>query len=145
MKRKLIFIQTLFLTITICLSSNLQAQRQSISGTSIGIKESAALTSNQSELQASMKTTSLTELTTTKPVYYQFSCGLGSSTQAACESAYTFFSSSSSFGGATLYWDPSLSTRVTWGTLVVTHADNKIWNFNSGTSTVGAFTGNYCQ
>lgn len=147
MKRKIFIFSTVLLTAVLTSFTNLQAQRQIISGTTSGIKASAVLNCNQSELQASSKTTPLTELTTKKPVYVHFTCGLGSSTQAACESAYTFFAQDgSTFKKDTqLFWDPSLTTPVTWGTVIVYHADNSIWGFNSGTSSVGNSTGNYCQ
>lgn len=75
-----------------------------------------------------------------------FTGGLSNSTQEVCESAYTFFYSNTTEvkEGTIIGWTPSMYP-VTWGTLVVDHATNKIYNFNASTSTIGTFTGNYCQ
>lgn len=144
MKRKLIFIQTLFLTIAICLFSNFQAQQRI---DPVSANQPQVVTTSFLELAGSLKTTSNVKITKTKMFANNFTGGLGSSTQAACESAYTFFFNNTLTvqSGTIIYWDPSLSTPVTWGTLVVDHSTNKIYNFNASTSTIGTFTGNYCQ
>lgn len=118
----------------------MQAQKQTISGSSPSENLSLILTSDK--LHSNLQAAQVNQVTKTKAVLNPFTCGLGSITQTACESAYTFFAKDgSSFKKDTkLYWDPSLSTPVTWGTLIVNHADNSIWNFNSATSMIGMAT-----
>lgn len=143
MKTKSSFSQILFFVIAISLFTNLQAQGQTVPGSSLAVNLRPAHTFNFQELPVSSKTTSLTELATTKLTSNHFTGGLGSITQTACESAYTFFYSGG-FGTGPIYWDPSLTTKVTWGTLIVDHSTSIIYNFNASTSTIGSPAGN-CQ
>ena len=131
---------TLSLAIVVTSFTNLWAQQQTVP---ISEKQKTALGSNLHELAVDLNPTSDVKFTKMKAFANHFTGGLSNSTQEVCESAYTFFYSGA-FGSGPIYWDPSLSMLVTWGTVIVNHSTSIIYNFNASTSTIGSPIGN-CQ
>jgi len=138
MKKKILIFPAVIVFVVLASFTGLREKRQIVPVTE---KAAPALLKTKESVQTSAATGDVNP----KTLANHFTGGLGSSTQIACESAYTFFYDGSFIPNFTvLYWDPSLTMKVTWGTVVVDHSTNKVYSFNAGTSTVGIQTGT-CQ